>query len=235
MKFPFYFFILQLLVFCAWGNSDPGHKRQNIALEIKPTFRGNDLHLQTTFYKTANGDTVSISRFRFYISAIKIAFENGATYQEQNSYHLIDAEDPLSLIIPLTDVPDEKVATITFHVGIDSTESVSGAMGGALDPVKGMYWAWNSGYINAKLEGVCKSKQKNHPFEFHVGGYLHPYYALRTVSIPVNRTNNKISIEADAAEWLLNMDLHKENSIVIPGREAMLMADKYVKMFRVIN
>ena len=59
---------------------------------------------------------------------------------------------------------------IYFQIGIDSLTNVSGDLDGDLDPALGMYWAWNSGYINMKLEGKsssCKSVKKE--FQFHIG------------------------------------------------------------------
>lgn len=32
-------------------------------------------------------------------------------------------------------------------------------MDGDLDPLNGMYWAWNSGYINMKIEGITPKCQ----------------------------------------------------------------------------
>ena len=57
-------------------------------------------------------------------------------------------------------------------------------MGGDLDPTKGMYWAWQSGYINFKMEGSCSQclATKNN-FEFHLGGYQQPFYAMQTIEL----------------------------------------------------
>ncbi|MCD6016988.1 MAG: hypothetical protein K0S53_109 [Bacteroidetes bacterium] len=207
--------------------------KQNVIIEIKPVFAGRLLTISTATYVSSGGDTLSIDRFRFYVSAIVLTLENGEKFIEQNSYHLIDVEDPSSFIVILQNVPTAKISSIDFNIGVDSTASVSGALAGELDPVKGMYWAWNSGYINAKLEGTCKSNKgkKNHPFEFHVGGYLLPHYAIRSVKLNLQTPGSKIILMADASAWLDGVDLKKENSVMIPGREAMQVADKYSKMF----
>lgn len=60
-----------------------------------------------------------------------------------------------------------------------------------------MYWTWQSGYINAKLEG--KSNLVNtptHAFAFHLGGYLNPFQTLQTISIPCT-TKDKLTIFDD--------------------------------------
>ncbi|MES2568196.1 MAG: MbnP family protein [Bacteroidota bacterium] len=218
------------------ANNDPISSKRKLVIEVKPVFGKSPLCVSTVSYTTIKGDTVQVDRFRFYLSGLTIRFENGDKYEEQNSYHLIDAEEPSSFLIPLSNVPNGKIIALDYNIGVDSTSSVSGALAGALDPVKGMYWAWNSGYINAKLEGICKKNNKNHVFEFHIGGYSNPNYALRSVKLPVDfEVKNKITLLADVAVWLLEADLSKENSVLIPGREAMSIADKYATMFRLNN
>ena len=202
-------------------------------LDVRPVFAGKPLAMAPAACVLGT-DTVYIERFRFYLSAVELVFADGLVYREKDSYHLLDASDSASLRIPLADVPSGKVSKIKFYIGVDSVASVSGALSGALDPVKGMYWAWNSGYINAKLEGSCKAPpgHRPYPFEFHIGGYMQPFYAIRTVELQLPAPSaSTIVLCADAAAWLQQVDLHKENSVVIPGAEAMIVADRYSKMF----
>jgi len=47
---------------------------------------------------------------------------------------------------------------------VDSLANVSGAMSNDLDATKGMYWSWQSGFINLKIEGKsasCKTRKIN--------------------------------------------------------------------------
>lgn len=208
--------------------------KRNLIIDVKPVFKGAPLVLNSASYTTSRGDTISVERLRFYLSGIVLKFENGQQFSEQNSYHLIDAEDPASCHIILKDVPEGKITSMSFNIGVDSAMSVAGAMGGDLDPVKGMYWAWNSGYINAKLEGLHKTfnGKKIKPFEFHIGGYLQPYYALRKAEFKTgNIQDSQITLPADISAWFEGCNLAKENSVMIPGPEAMKVADRYSKMF----
>ena len=71
---------------------------------------------------------------------------------------------------------DTEFDAIQFNLGIDSLTNVSGALGGDLDPTKGMYWTWQNGYVNFKLQGtsdLCNNPKNE--FEFHLGGYLKPF------------------------------------------------------------
>jgi hypothetical protein len=162
---PALFVALILLSFSVYSQKPS----PDLELEVRPMFGNVPLVLGNSVY--SNSDTLSIDRFRFYISSVVLTFENGQKYIESNSWHLIDAEVPSSLLFSLKNVPEKPIAEIAFNIGIDSVCSVSGALSGDLDPVKGMYWAWNSGYINAKLEGKLLSMngKKKEPFEFHIG------------------------------------------------------------------
>jgi len=237
MKGLNYFFSVVMLL-STLGLRAQGGGKQPMIVEIKPVFSGQQLALGKT-YLTPKGDTVSIHRLRFYLSGFELVYADGKRYTEPNSYHLVDVEDPSSFSIPMVNAPAGKISTILFNIGVDSTASVSGALSGALDPVKGMYWAWNSGYINAKLEGTCKNSpgKKDHSFEFHIGGYLQPHYAIRPVKLAFKEACEfkKIILQSDASAWLEGLDLKKENSVVIPGTEAMQIADKYSKMFSIVN
>lgn len=226
------FLILLLSSFLLQGfTSQP---ENTFTIKINPKFGSRDLVLESGKYVTTNGDTVSVSRLRFYMSAIQFIFSDGSVYKENNSYHLIDAEDVATLGFILKDVPQKDITAITFNVGVDSLASVSGALEGDLDPVKGMYWAWNSGYINAKLEGKC-SVAENEEYEFHVGGYLPPYAAIRKVNLNVasQSTGNTLALTADVQAWFNTVQLSKTSRIVMPGEEAMKMADNYIQMFRI--
>ncbi len=205
---------------------------KDIIIEIKPSFNNKPLILEKEKYHTQNGDSIYIDRFRFYISSLKLYFANGNIFEEKNSYHLIDAEDSLRLFFKLPDVPQEQITKIEFNIGVDSLANVSGALGGDLDPVNGMYWAWNSGYINAKLEGRSKScKTLHNTFEFHIGGYLNPYKSIQHVSLPLNNNSNKIILKANAAAWFKNIQLNQTNKIVMPNAQALMMAENYKLMF----
>ncbi len=211
---------------------------RQLKIAIKPVFNSEAISLGDKNYVSAEGDTLQIDRFRFYLSAVEIVFSDGSVYAEKNSYHLIDAEFDSTLIFDLKDVPTGKINSIRFNIGVDSVKSVSGAFSGDLDPIHGMYWAWNSGYIHAKLEGRSKScKTHQNIFEYHVGGFANPENALRNVALKMNpdfSEGDQITMTSDAATWLKNISLSKTPSVVIPGKKAMAIADDYVNMFRII-
>ena len=146
-------------------------------------------------------EKLQITRVRFYISNIQLLKNGKVVATEKDSYHLIDASDKssLSMAIPVKSKIDYD--EIFFLLGIDSLTNFSGVMGGDLDPTKGMYWAWNSGYINFKLEGkspLCETR--NNEFSFHLGGYSAPYPSYQIIKLAVKKSN-QLTIKVDFAQY----------------------------------
>jgi hypothetical protein len=196
-----------------------------------PVVDGEALSLTQEAEKLAGGKT-GITLMRCYISGISLWRNGGAVWQEPNSYHLLDAENPETLQLSLQAPAGLQYDGIHFNLGIDSAVSTSGAHGGDLDPVKGMYWAWQSGYINFKLEGVSPtSTARKHQFQFHLGGYQSPYSALRAVSLAV-RPADELVVRMDLTQFLSGIDMTRQNSIMIPGAEAAALSQKAATIFQ---
>ena len=222
--------IVFLFFFCFQINSQ--NKSDSLAVIFQLEF--NKLPLETNRkYISESKDTLTIETFRCYISNIQIQYTNNSVYTQKESYYLLDLEHPNSFRIPITKNNNKPISKITFNIGIDSLTNTSGAMAGDLDPIKGMYWAWQSGYINTKIEGKSSScKTRNNEFQFHIGGYLQPYYAMRKKVITLNlQSNQDINIVIDASIFFADIQLNKTSSLMIPGKAAMELADICSKMF----
>jgi hypothetical protein len=194
-------------------------------------------------YISKVNDTLSFSTIKFYLSAFEFHFTDNSIYKETNSYHLVDIEKPNSKQLSFSKLhfKNKEIKSVQFNIGIDSLMSVSGALKGDLDPTKGMYWAWQSGYINMKIEGESSScTTRKNKFQFHIGGYLKPNYALRNVNIKFNdnsnsnsnsNSKNKINLVMDLGKLFSEISLKETNTIMIPGNEAMHLADLSAKIF----
>ena len=82
--------------------------------------------------------------------------------------------------------------------------NTQGVMTDDLDPLHGMFWTWNSGYIYARLEGQSDSaKAPAHRFTWDIGGYKANANAARQIllNIPANRQGTQFTIEADIKKW----------------------------------
>ncbi|WP_293890349.1 MbnP family protein [Flavobacterium sp.] len=222
--------IIASLLFCLPIHSQS--KTDSLAINFHLEFNKLPLEINKK-YVSANKDTLTVETFRCYVSNIQIQYKDNSVFTQKNSYYLLDSEHPNSFQIPITKKTDKQISKITFNIGIDSLTNTAGAMAGDLDPVKGMYWAWQSGYINMKIEGKSSScKTRKNEFQFHVGGYLQPYYAMRQMKFTLDKkANDDINIGIDLFPFFSNVELKETNSVMIPGNEAMKLANYSCKMF----
>ncbi|MES2411226.1 MAG: MbnP family protein [Bacteroidota bacterium] len=223
-------YIVFFFLFCFQGYSQS--KSDSLAVNFHLEF--NKLPLESNKkYVSANKDTLTIETFRCYVSNIQIQYDDDSVFNQIDSYHLLDLDNPNSFQIPIGRRSDRLISKIIFDIGIDSLTNTSGAMAGDLDPIKGMYWAWQSGYINTKIEGKSSScKTRKNEFQFHIGGYLQPYYTMRQMEFELDKkVHNDINIGIDLYSFFSNLELKETNSIMFPGKEANKLANYGTKMF----
>ncbi len=202
---------------------------QGQTLSFEAVFGEKPLVLGTT-YTTNSGVIVEIETLRFYITQLQLKQDGKTIWTEENSYHLIDINNSSSLQLSIPD--SVEFDEVSFLLGTDSLTNVSGAMGGDLDPTKGMYWAWNSGYINFKLEGtspVCDTR--NNRFTFHLGGYAYPNATVQTVTLAATGS----AIIFDVKAFLEGIDLKETNSIMSPSTTAVALSKKASALFKMKN
>src|SRR5688572_2854964 len=75
-------------------------------------------------YLNANNDSVSLNTFKYFISNITLIRENGSSYTEPNSYHLVtvgNTAEKEQFIIK--NIPAGKYNKIRFNVGIDAANN----------------------------------------------------------------------------------------------------------------
>ncbi len=199
---------------------------------------GNAALVLGNSYLTPLGDSISVQRFKYYVSHIVVTDTKGRSSSFPNNYYLVDAEDSASLDIHLM-VPATTVKNIRFLLGVDSTRNVSGVQTGALDPLHGMFWTWNSGYIMAKLEGTSPvAKAAGQRFTYHVGGFRQGSNTTRMISLDLPRQENisVISIDADVNAWFrgkFNLKIGEHTVCHSPGDLAVKIADNYSRMFSI--
>ena len=198
-------------------------------LTIVPKFNEENLQLNKVY--AFEKDTLIFTNFKFYISNLQYFKNDSLVYTSNKIAHLIDVSVEKSLHINENKIFD--FDKIKFNIGIDSLTNVSGVFDGDLDPVNGMYWTWQSGYINFKLEGTathCPSR--NNKFYWHIGGYLEPFYAMREIALDCNSNKpNEIVIQLD--ELFKKIDVSKIYNVMSPNEKAIHIADVLPKIFKV--
>jgi hypothetical protein len=196
-------------------------------------FNGNKLELNKQYFIVNSTDSIQIETIKFYVSNIEFFKNDQLVYKEKNSFHLIDAADSSTFNLMINLEPNINFNKIKFNLGIDSITNYNGAMGGDLDPTKGMYWTWQNGYINLKIEGKSNlSIAKNKDFVFHLGGYQNALSTLQTIQLPV-QNSQVITINMAIDKWIYEIDLNKQNHIMSPSKEAVILANKLSTIFSV--
>jgi len=127
-------------------------ENKTISVTIIPLWGNEKLNINK-IYNELNTVKINIKTLKFYISTFKTLKKGQVAYSKKNSFHLIDLANKKSLTWDLIKAGKKQFDEINFQLGVDSLTNESGARGGDLDPTKGMYWSWQSGYINFKLEG----------------------------------------------------------------------------------
>lgn len=193
------------------------------------------------FYKITEKDSVAVEVLRFYLADLSLLGANKTLLEDSVKAHLIDWEVPGSCLIDLKKpFAASELKGLGFSLGIDSLTNVSGALGGDLDPTTGMYWTWQSGYINFKLEGVSNlSAARKNQFHLHLGGYAAPHNALRRVTLQTPKTEASTKghwvIRMDLKSFIIESDLRKNHSIMSPSATSNQLSENVSKKFVLIN
>jgi hypothetical protein len=254
-KLSYAFGITVISLLCAAGsyskeNSGSGSAKPvdsfNLVIYFKPVADTALLHYDSTctnYWK----EKYSVSNFKYYISHIHLinTDSNVAKQINDEKYFLVDAIDSLHCLVKLSVAPF-RYNRISFTIGIDSAHNVSGAQTGALDPLNGMFWTWNSGYVMAKLEGRSSaSSLVNNKMEYHIGGFAGATSVLRQPSLlfPFGKyleisvgSKAKMTITANTNAWFYNpheLKIASTPSCTTPGQMAWSIAENYSKMFTV--
>lgn len=215
-----------------------------VNLIFKNIVKDQPMELYDATYSNSFGEAYTINKFRYYISNLMVQRDLENTQINQEIY-LIDQAKEESKIISFS-VPAGDYSSLNFQIGVDSIYNVSGAQTGPLDPVKDMFWTWNTGYVMAKLEGNSPaSKVVNGKYEFHIGGFSGKNTVLQTVSLPFPENilvklnageTMKIVIKADADAWFQDpndLKIADKPAINSPGKYAVAMSENYKKMFSI--
>ena len=240
-----------VLLFIAGASAfatDKEPAKAKIVLHFTNTVDGRPLQLADSLhpYQNAAGDDFFITTFKYYISNIVLTKTNGETVSMPDSYFLVNAADSTTFSQELTGIPKGKYNNIGFTIGVDSSRNFAGAQTGCLDPAKGMFWSWKTGYIYVKLEGKStQSTARNNRLTFHIGGAISPTNTIRTFSQPLpssikikkgNAVDLDLTVNA-AAMFKGNTTVSfAELNSTMGGPKSVTVADNYANgLFQVTN
>lgn len=169
-----------------------------------------------------------ITTLKWYISNIKFYHQSKEVFYSSEAF-LIDYSNPQStrLIVDYKQDFD----SVSYMIGIDNEHNINGVFGGDLDPTNGMYWAWHSGYINIKIEGISSSvSNTKNDFSYHLGGYEEPFESSQIVGFKTNSSalNFTLNLDQILTEELFSELLH----LMLPGAKAQELSKSFAGCFK---
>lgn len=192
-----------------------------------PVINQQEILPEKNYFLPEINDSIRISTFRCYISQLTFFYHQKKVKTKTEKVALIDINDSnsLQILLPKKIVFD----SISFAIGIDSTTNMSGALEGVLDPTKGMYWTWQSGYINFKIEGSsprCNTRKNN--FTYHIGGYAFPYNSYQPIHFSMAASQN---IYIDFNRFFSLINIADTTEVMRPGEKAVSIARQFAQSF----
>ena len=223
--------------------------KQKPAPAIKLTFRNmvdSQVMILGDTYKNAFGEEYTMRTFKYYISDIALEQKDGKIISFNGS-HLVNEADSNSRSFCISATPGY-YKKLVFLIGVDSMYNISGTQTGDLDPMKGMFWTWNSGYIIAKLEATSPvSNATNNNVAYHIGGYKPGEKVSKKITLDLEnflsakiktKDTTEIIVQANANKWFDAVHPLKigENAVcTTPGKLALQFADNFARMFSVAS
>jgi hypothetical protein len=164
---------------------------------------------------------------RFYLHNVELKHEGRLVWSSADSHYLFDSGVASRLEIPMSISASTPVDEISFVIGVDSALQVNGAHSGVLDPIQGMYWTWQSGYIHWKLETESLDSASDSSLTWHVGGYRAPYNSLRVIRYAVNTASTNYLFTVDIRRLINDVRGRVPLSVMSPSAHAMKLADSF--------
>jgi hypothetical protein len=174
---------------------------------------------------------INITKLKFYVSHLSFYKDEQLVWQDNELAHLMDVENEMNIkCIIKKNIEFNK---IKIGLGIDSVTNVSGALDGDLDPLKGMYWTWQSGYVNFKLEGTSTAiRSESQKFEYHLGGYSAENNTYNSIVLPVGNSDT-INIAIDFNKFLSDFNVVTHVNVMSPGKVAVDLSKILASCFNI--
>ena len=181
MKNKFILIALSAITLISCKKNDPEYNpaiKAELSVEFDNVAGSADLQLNTATYTNAVGESLKITKLKYYVSNFILTNADGTIYTvpQDSCYFLIDESDAATHE-PALKVPEGEYTSLTFTVGVDSLRNTMdiSKRTGVLDPATtaaDMYWGWNSGYIFFKVEGTSPAiTAAGNVFQYHIGGF----------------------------------------------------------------
>jgi hypothetical protein len=217
---PFLLFSLSLMT--GMGTTFSG-AQNSFYLKPSLSFGHEQLQIQDDVYHIP-GTSLKIEVLKFYIAHMTVSGECDDPSSKVDDYSLIDFfEDtaPVKIHNPCKISP---ATNLSFQLGVDPAIQEAGVQSGVLDPMRGMYWTWNSGYIHFKLElKDTISSGPDREIVLHLGGYRGDQSTIQQVLCKnLSTDNNQLCFDIKPLiDYCQSQGIHK---VMSPGQEAVQLS-----------
>ncbi len=204
---------------------------RNVSISFFPEMNEGIIVINKEIRIISSNEILNVTKLKFYVSHLSFYKDEQLVWQDNELAHLMDAENEMN--IKFTIQKNIEFNTIKFGLGIDSVTNVSGALEGDMDPLKGMYWTWQSGYVNFKMEGTSTAiKSESQRFEYHLGGYSAENNTYNTINLTV-RNSEAINIAIDFHKFLSDFNVVTHLNVMSPGKVAVDLSKLLASCFSI--
>jgi hypothetical protein len=204
---------------------------RKVSITFLPEMNREIIVLNKEIHIISSNEELNITKLKFYVSHLSFYKDEQLVWQDNELAHLMDAENEMNIkCIIKKNIEFNK---IKIGLGIDSVTNVSGALDGDLDPLKGMYWTWQSGYVNFKLEGTSTAiRSESQKFEYHLGGYSAENNTYNSIVLPVGNSDT-INIAIDFNKFLSDFNVVTHVNVMSPGKVAVDLSKILASCFNI--
>ncbi|MEI8100488.1 MAG: MbnP family protein [Bacteroidota bacterium] len=158
--------------------------------------------------KSDSNVSIRIDKLRWYVSLPPAGKKGSKAW-------LLDLADSASLDQQMSRPVNNKISLL---FGIDSALQVGGVGTGALDPLRGMYWTWQTGYVQWKMEGAIRVDGLVSPLELHLGGFDGATKSQSMLSdYLIYPTTNSVIAQWDISPFLAEVVRRKKFGVMSPS------------------
>ncbi len=158
--------------------------------------------------KSDSNVSIRIDKLRWYVSLPPAGKKGSKAW-------LLDLADSASLDQQMSRPVNKKISLL---FGIDSAIQVGGVGTGALDPLRGMYWTWQTGYVQWKMEGAIRVDGVESPLELHLGGFDGATKSQSMLSdYLIYPTTNSVIAQWDISPFLAEVVRRKKFGVMSPS------------------
>lgn len=181
---------ITILAFTFTGcKEDKPAETGSITFTVANEVDGQPIQLGQMAYTNAAGNQYRVDLLKYYISNFTLIKDDSTEYNIGN-HDLIDAADAATCTIDAKNIPNGNYIGLRITLGIDSVYNHTGDQEGDLNPMYGMLWTWNTGYIFFKHEGsFVNSSSQTQNLLFHYGtdkARTNVYFPLQALQINGN-------------------------------------------------